>query len=129
MTRSLPERLLASGQSPEYPDRDADHHAQEDDLGDQEHNAYRDTNEREKEYPHDLPQQDGDCTGGGDAENGLQNGQAPLEAATLREFIVKGVKPEGTLSHPEAPAAGGRRSTHDAAHSPANPVNWVVSCW
>lgn len=88
----LRELLLTSGQSPEYPDRDADHHAHEDDLGDQEEEACRDTNEREEENQQDLPQQDSDHTRGGDAENGLQDGQAPLEEATLRQFTVKGVK-------------------------------------
>jgi len=60
--------------------------------GDQEEEAYRDTNEREKENHQNFPQQDSDHTRGGDAENGLQDSQAPLEAPTLRPFIVRGVK-------------------------------------
>ena len=79
--RRLP---LGSGQSTEEPDRDADHHADKDDLGEEEEEADRDTNEREEENHQNFPQQDSDHTRGGDAENGLQDRQAPLEAPTLR---------------------------------------------
>jgi hypothetical protein len=88
---SLRELLLASGQSTEKPDRDADQHTDKDDLGDQEEEACCDPNEREEENKQHFPQQDSDHTRGGYAENGLQNGQAPVEAATLRQFIAKSV--------------------------------------
>jgi hypothetical protein len=83
--------FLGSGQSTEQPDRDADHHNDKDDFDDQEDEAYRDANEREEENHQNLPQQDSDHARGGDAENGLQDSQAPLEAPTLREFNGRGV--------------------------------------
>jgi len=83
--------LLASGPSTEEPDREADCHAYKDDLGDQEEETRRDSNEREEENQQHFPQQDSDDTRGGYAENGLQNGQAPVEAGTLRQFMVKSV--------------------------------------
>lgn len=88
---SLGRLLLRSGQATEQPERDADHHDDKDELGDQEDEADRDTDEREQEHHQNLPQQDSDHTRGGDAENGLQNGQAPLGAPTLRQFSVRGV--------------------------------------
>jgi len=94
---SLREFLVASGESTEHPDRHADCHARKDDLGDQEEETCRDPNEREEKNQEDFPQQDSDYTRGGDAENGLQNGQAPVEAATLRQFGVKGVKSDRNL--------------------------------
>jgi hypothetical protein len=83
--------FLAPGQSAEDPDRDAEHHDHKDDLGDQKEEACGDPDEREEEDQQDFPQQDGDHTRGGYAENRLQNGQAPLEAATLRHFLAKSV--------------------------------------
>jgi hypothetical protein len=88
---SLREGLLASGHSTEQPDRDADHHAPKDDLRDQEEDTCCDPHQREEQDQQDFPQQDRDHTRGGEAENGLQNGQAPLEAATLRRLVGKSV--------------------------------------
>jgi hypothetical protein len=87
----LREFLLASGQPTQCPDRDAEYHDPKDDLDDQEEEPCRDPNEGEEGKQQDFPQQDGDYTRGGYAENGLQNNQAPVEARTLRQFIVKSV--------------------------------------
>ena len=85
-TQWLPlcECLLASGQSTKYPDREADYQAPKDDLDDQEEEACRDPDEGEEDDQQDFPQQDSDDTRGGYAENGFQNNQAPVEAASLR---------------------------------------------
>ena len=98
MSLSLRWFLLAAGQATEQPDRDADQHAHEDDLGDQEEEACRDPNNGEEENQQDFPQQDSDYTRGGYAENGFQNGQAPVEAATLRQFSVKSVTTDYRLN-------------------------------
>ena len=68
---SLREFLLSSGQSTEYPDRNADHHAPKDDLDDQDEEARGNPNEREEENQQHFPQQDGNHPRGGYAENGL----------------------------------------------------------
>jgi len=84
LTVPLRELLLAPGQSADQPDRDADCQGHKHDLGDEEDDAGRDPDDRQEEKQQDFPQQDSDQTRGGDAENGLQNNQAPMEAATLR---------------------------------------------
>jgi len=87
----LREFVLASGQPTDQPDRDADGQAHENDLDDEEEQARRDPDDREEENQQDFPQQDGDHTRGGYAENGFQNNQAPVEVVTLRQCSVKSV--------------------------------------
>lgn len=104
-TASLRRLLFGPGQPTEQPDRDADHHDEKDGLGDQEEDACRDPKEREKDNRQNLPQEESDHTGGGDAENGLQDSPAPLEAPTLRQFIAGGVNPDPGVTLRPAQAA------------------------
>ena len=64
--------LLAPGQPAEQPDGDADRYAHKNDPGDQEHQADRDPDQREKQHEQGFPDQESDDPRGGNAEDGFQ---------------------------------------------------------
>lgn len=76
----------------DQPDRDEDHPADQDELGDHEEEADRQPDEGKQKGQQELAQQNRENTGGGNAESGLQDKSSSVKgAATLRPRPVKGV--------------------------------------